>query len=369
MFHRCVPLRHGWHLDHVAGGPLWVALVIESIYVIGCVHVWGRTLGKLIVGTLVVTTDDGGRPNWRASVLRWAPAGWAWGLAPTDSIVVDVLRAVAVIIICFPVLRDPNGRGSARPTRRHDRPTSSPMIPTSPSPGPGPAFSSVHHDTPLLRHRLGDWTTTRVSKGTAAQKPDARCRRRSRMVGAGTFGRGIRTPEAGTAIEISGLTSERRVTRSSSLSQGLAQQPVTPLPYHQFLMTSDPTFIAIERARAGAWKQATTTLPAGAKVPAPYVGKDGSADGPSVRLLSALGVRRAARSCRRFVSTPLPCSPSSASLGTPASAAGRATTCCRRRCSASTRWDRWSPTRTGLFVPSVRSWARRRWIRSSRAAG
>ena len=98
-------------LIYVAGGPLWVALVIESIYVIGCVHVWGRTLGKLIVGTLVVTTDDGGRPNWRASVLRWAPAGWAWGLAPTDSIVVDVLRAVAVIVVYFPVLRDPDGRG------------------------------------------------------------------------------------------------------------------------------------------------------------------------------------------------------------------------------------------------------------------
>lgn len=45
-------------------------------------------------------------------------------------------------------------------------------------------------------------------------------------------------------------------------------------------MTSVHTYIASERARACAWKHATTTLPAEAKVPAPYLGKDGSTSGP-----------------------------------------------------------------------------------------
>jgi hypothetical protein len=55
---------------------------------------------------------------------------------------------------------------------------------------------------------------------------------------------------------------------------------VTPPAYDQFDMTCDPTFSATERARASAWKQTTTTLPAAAKVPAAYVGKDGSVSGP-----------------------------------------------------------------------------------------
>ncbi len=45
-------------------------------------------------------------------------------------------------------------------------------------------------------------------------------------------------------------------------------------------MTAAPTFIALERARASTWKRATTTLRTEAKVPAGYVGKDGSASGP-----------------------------------------------------------------------------------------
>jgi hypothetical protein len=53
-----------------------------------------------------------------------------------------------------------------------------------------------------------------------------------------------------------------------------------PLRTIDFLMPADPTFMAIERVRASAWKQATTTLPAEANVAAGYVGKDGSTGGP-----------------------------------------------------------------------------------------
>ena len=46
-------------------------------------------------------------------------------------------------------------------------------------------------------------------------------------------------------------------------------------------MTAELNFVATERARASAWKRATMTLPDEARAPAPYVAKDGSADGPS----------------------------------------------------------------------------------------
>lgn len=45
-------------------------------------------------------------------------------------------------------------------------------------------------------------------------------------------------------------------------------------------MDSVPTFMDAERRRASAWKLTTPTLPAEAKLPARYVGKDGSARGP-----------------------------------------------------------------------------------------
>jgi hypothetical protein len=45
-------------------------------------------------------------------------------------------------------------------------------------------------------------------------------------------------------------------------------------------MASTSTFVSTERARAAAWKQATTALSHEAKVPAPYVDRDGVASGP-----------------------------------------------------------------------------------------
>ena len=58
------------------------------------------------------------------------------------------------------------------------------------------------------------------------------------------------------------------------------------------------------------------------------------------------------RSSPRSARRQSPSSPSSASRGTPASTADPATTCCRPRCSASTRSGRWSKTRNGSDGPS-----------------
>jgi hypothetical protein len=57
---------------------------------------------------------------------------------------------------------------------------------------------------------------------------------------------------------------------------------VTASRYAFVTMTpSQPTYTDVERARAAAWKQATTTLPADAKRPARYVAKDGVERGPA----------------------------------------------------------------------------------------
>ena len=70
-------------------------------------------------------------------------------------------------------------------------------------------------------------------------------------------------------------------TASNLTKAELTDSTVIPRPYDEVVMTAELNFVAIERARASAWKQATTTLPAEARGSAPYVGKDGAADGPS----------------------------------------------------------------------------------------
>ncbi len=67
------------------GGGRFGPTVLVAAYEIAAVAVWGRTLGKLVVGTRVVSARDGGLPGWGSAVVRWAvPAaptlvGLAWG--------------------------------------------------------------------------------------------------------------------------------------------------------------------------------------------------------------------------------------------------------------------------------------------------
>jgi uncharacterized RDD family membrane protein YckC len=49
---------------------LVIAVLAAALYEIGCVGLWGRTLGKLAFGLRVVRYTDGGRPTWPQAALR-----------------------------------------------------------------------------------------------------------------------------------------------------------------------------------------------------------------------------------------------------------------------------------------------------------
>jgi uncharacterized RDD family membrane protein YckC len=49
----------------------WGTIAIFAVYQIAGVALWGRTVGKLVARTVVVT-EAGEVPGWRRSVVRWA---------------------------------------------------------------------------------------------------------------------------------------------------------------------------------------------------------------------------------------------------------------------------------------------------------
>ncbi len=88
------------------------ATVLVAAYEVVAVAVWGRTLGKLAVGTRVVSARDGGFPGWGSALVRWAvPAaptlvGLAW-----SSSVPDLLSFPWAIAVYGGVLWDPHRQG------------------------------------------------------------------------------------------------------------------------------------------------------------------------------------------------------------------------------------------------------------------
>ncbi len=62
-------------LDLHSSSPVAVRLVLPvliAMYEVVAVARWGRTLGKVAAGTLVVTRFDGSIPGWRRATVRWA---------------------------------------------------------------------------------------------------------------------------------------------------------------------------------------------------------------------------------------------------------------------------------------------------------
>jgi len=49
---------------------LVIAVIVAAIYEIGCVGLWGRTLGKFALGLRIVRYTDGGPPTWSQAALR-----------------------------------------------------------------------------------------------------------------------------------------------------------------------------------------------------------------------------------------------------------------------------------------------------------
>ena len=81
----------GTDLDTPADGDLtidvdfWVYPVLVTIgflYQVPPVALWGKTLGKLIVGITVCSGRDLGRPGWWRALRRWG-VGW-WGSFPSS---------------------------------------------------------------------------------------------------------------------------------------------------------------------------------------------------------------------------------------------------------------------------------------------
>ncbi len=105
-------------------------------------------------------------------------------------------------------------------------------------------------------------------------------------------------------------------------------------------MTDSMTYMTAERVRAAAWKQRTSTLIAEARLPAPFVSKEGTARGRAYDF--CLPATHAALSLLPEVREPaIDLFADSASRGMRASPTGLATTCCLPRCSASTHSGRW----------------------------
>ncbi|MDQ6728675.1 MAG: RDD family protein [Actinomycetota bacterium] len=82
-------------------GWAFALLIFGALYTVAPTALWGQTLGKVAVGTRVVTEADGSRPGWRRSSIRWGLVGLVGripyvgifvSLVVTASLVLDVRR-------------------------------------------------------------------------------------------------------------------------------------------------------------------------------------------------------------------------------------------------------------------------------------
>jgi uncharacterized RDD family membrane protein YckC len=95
------------------GITLWVAWAASAAYVIAMTRLFGRTLGKWVLGLRVIAAESGDRPSWSRSTMRWlvvtSPglAAAVLGSVP----LLAVAAASAWIGIHLPILWDPAGQG------------------------------------------------------------------------------------------------------------------------------------------------------------------------------------------------------------------------------------------------------------------
>ena len=98
----------------LAGAPCWATVVTLGVYVVAATAVFGRTIGKWAVGTVVVANRTGAVPGWLRSVLRWLVISWFGVVALVlDDLPrgVEVASFVVLVLTYVPVLWDRRGRG------------------------------------------------------------------------------------------------------------------------------------------------------------------------------------------------------------------------------------------------------------------
>jgi uncharacterized RDD family membrane protein YckC len=74
-----------WYTDRSDGelsiaAPIWVVALffaIDLTYEVTMVHVWGRTLGKMLLGLRIVRLPDGDHPDWGQAGVRYLVPGVA----------------------------------------------------------------------------------------------------------------------------------------------------------------------------------------------------------------------------------------------------------------------------------------------------
>jgi hypothetical protein len=113
----------GWIVDSVIVATLyvfaerlgvspWFVASASAVYFVASIHLWGRTVGKLTVGVVVVAAGSGARPSWLQATVRWlvvAVPGLVSALAA--SIAVSAVFAAAWIGTHAPILWDARGQG------------------------------------------------------------------------------------------------------------------------------------------------------------------------------------------------------------------------------------------------------------------
>jgi len=101
-----------------------IGFVASALYWILPVALWGRTIGKLVVGTRVMRTDELISPGWRVAIVRWSVVAVPDLVAIPLGVAGFFVAWVCVLLIYAPIL-GPARRGL------HDRAAGTQVVLTS----------------------------------------------------------------------------------------------------------------------------------------------------------------------------------------------------------------------------------------------
>ncbi|MCU1393305.1 MAG: hypothetical protein JWM34_1733 [Ilumatobacteraceae bacterium] len=98
----------------VGGSPNWAIATTLGLYVVIATAVFGRTIGKFAVGTVVVAHRTGAPAGWLRSILRWLVTSWFGVVTLVVSGLpgwIDVVAFAVLVLTYAPVAWDRERRG------------------------------------------------------------------------------------------------------------------------------------------------------------------------------------------------------------------------------------------------------------------